>query len=58
VALERGVPERVSAAIMACLAPEPDERPTPTELLAELESGLARLPRPWLAKLKPRPGRR
>ncbi len=56
--LDRAVPERVSGAIMACLAPESDERPTPLELLAELESELARLPKPWLSKLKPRPGRR
>jgi serine/threonine protein kinase len=58
VPLGRGVSERVSGAIMACLAPEPDERPKPTELLAELESGLASLPKPWLSKLKPRRGRR
>lgn len=58
VPLDRRLPERVSEAIMACLAPEPAARPRPAELLAELESGLVSLPKPWLSKLKPRPGRR
>jgi hypothetical protein len=43
---------------MACLAREPDDRPTPVELLAQLELLLDTLPKPWLSKLKPRRRRR
>jgi serine/threonine-protein kinase len=53
-----GVPRALADPIMACLAREPDDRPTPVELLAQLEVLLDTLPKPWLSKLKPRPGRR
>jgi serine/threonine protein kinase len=56
--LDDGVPRALAEPIMACLAREPDERPRPAELLAELELVLDALPKPWLSKLKPRPGRR
>jgi serine/threonine protein kinase len=46
--------ETVSAAIMSCLAFDPEDRPTARELAAELEPALDALPRPWVSKLKPR----
>jgi serine/threonine protein kinase len=53
-----GVPRGLADPIMACLAREPDDRPTPVELLAQLELLLDTLPKPWLSKLKPRRRRR
>jgi serine/threonine-protein kinase len=53
--------DRVSAAIadpiMACLAQDPTDRPTPAEVAAQLELVLASLPKPKISKLKPRLGR-
>lgn len=54
---DRHRPE-VAEAITACLAFEPEDRPTASELAAALEPVLAALPKPWVSKLKPRPGRR
>jgi serine/threonine protein kinase len=58
VPLGDGVPRELADPIMACLAREPGDRPTPVELLAQLELLLDTLPKPWLSKLKPRRGRR
>jgi serine/threonine protein kinase len=52
------VPRPLAEPIMACLARDPAARPQPAALLARLEQILDALPKPWLAKLKPRPGRR
>ena len=55
-------PEGLRAAltdpVMSCLAYDPDERPTAHALFTELEHLVAKLPKPWLSKMKPRPGRR
>jgi serine/threonine protein kinase len=51
------VPWPISIAIVSCLAPEPNDRPTPAELTAELELVLDALPKPRISKLKPRLGR-
>ena len=52
--LEARIPEAVTEAIMDCLAFEPDARPRPAELSDRLEPVLGALPRPRLARLKPR----
>lgn len=44
----------INNAIMRCLAYEADARPAPAELAEELETVLGGLPKPRLAKLKPR----
>jgi len=56
--LDDGVALAMADPITACLARNPDDRPTPGELLAQLELLLDTLPKPWLSKLKPRRGRR
>jgi serine/threonine protein kinase len=52
------LPDRVPAAIaepiVASLAFDPAERPTPAEVAARFELVLARLPKPRISKLKPR----
>ena len=53
-----GLRPEVAGAVMSCLAYEPADRPTAAELAATLEPVLAGLPKPWVSKLKPRPGRR
>jgi serine/threonine-protein kinase len=51
------IPPAVAEPIMACLAYEPTDRPTPVELSEALEPVFAGLPKPWVSKLKPRRGR-
>jgi hypothetical protein len=51
------IPPAVAEPIMASLAYEPTDRPTPAELGDALEPVLAALPKPWVSKLKPRRGR-
>jgi serine/threonine protein kinase len=53
-----GAPPVLAGLVLACLAYDPLERPTAHELFAELERLADALPKPWLSKLKPRPGRR
>jgi serine/threonine-protein kinase len=48
------MPAPIADPIMACLAREPAERPTPAEVAARLELVLAGLPKPRISKLKPR----
>ena len=55
--LEAKLPPAVSEAIMACLALEPEARPTPAELSDRLEPVLGAMPKPRLSRLKPRLGR-
>jgi eukaryotic-like serine/threonine-protein kinase len=50
-------PAAIAEPIMACLAPDSGERPSPAEVAAELELVLDALPRPKISKLKPRIGR-
>ena len=52
--LEARIPEAVTEAIMDCLAFEPEARPEPAQLAERLEPVLGALPRPRLARLKPR----
>ncbi len=52
--LEARIPAEVADAIMSCLAFEPELRPTPAELADRLEPVLGALPKPRLARLKPR----
>jgi serine/threonine protein kinase len=52
-ALPGGIPEIVSDAMLACLSPDPAERPTPAELSAVLEQVEATLPRPRLGRFRP-----
>jgi serine/threonine protein kinase len=51
------IPPAVAEPIMASLAYDPGDRPTPVELADALEPVLAGLPKPWVSKLKPRRGR-
>jgi len=48
------IPAAVAEPIMATLAHDPADRPTPLELSEMLEPALAALPKPWVSKLKPR----
>jgi serine/threonine protein kinase len=61
VAPPKPLPDSIQAAVahplMACLAYEPADRPSPIELADALEPVLAGLPKPWVSKLKPRRGR-
>jgi serine/threonine protein kinase len=61
VATPAPLPDKVPAAIadpiMSCLAYDPTDRPSATELADTLEPVLGSLPRPWVSKLKPRRGR-
>jgi serine/threonine protein kinase len=50
------LPPPMAATILACLESDPRRRPAPAAVLAELEAGLAELPKPWVSKLKPRRG--
>ena len=50
------IPPAVAEPIMAGLAHDPADRPTPVELSEALEPVLAALPKPWVSKLKPRRG--
>ena len=52
--LEARVPAEIADAIMTCLEFKPEDRPTPAELSDRLESVLGALPRPRVARLKPR----
>jgi serine/threonine protein kinase len=52
--LEAGIPRDIAAAIMDCLAFEPELRPEPGELAERLEPVLGAMPKPRLSKLKPR----
>jgi hypothetical protein len=52
--LEARIPAAVSDTVLACLARDPAERPTPAEVAAQLESVLEALPKPKISKLKPR----
>jgi len=51
------IPLEVAKPIMACLAYDPADRPTPFDLSEALEQVVAGLPKPWVSKLKPRRGR-
>jgi serine/threonine-protein kinase len=48
------IPAAVAGPIMATLAYDPADRPTPVALSEALEPVLAGLPKPWVSKLKPR----
>lgn len=53
--LPREVPPAVAAPVFACLFRRPEDRPTATELAAELEPLVARLPRPAIVpRVRPR----
>jgi serine/threonine protein kinase len=52
------VPSAIADPIMSCLAYDPADRPSAQKLADTLEPVLGSLPRPWVSKLKPRPGRR
>jgi serine/threonine protein kinase len=53
-ALDDALPEVLVPIIRACLARDPDRRPSPAAITAELEQRLEALPQPWLSKFKPR----
>jgi hypothetical protein len=53
-ALSRGAPPALAEAILACLAWDPAERPSPAELAARLQPVEAALPRPRLGRFRPR----
>jgi eukaryotic-like serine/threonine-protein kinase len=53
--LPESVPWPIATAILSCLAPDPADRPRPSELAADLELVLEALPKPRISKLKPRP---
>jgi eukaryotic-like serine/threonine-protein kinase len=55
--LDDGVPAAIADPIMACLARDPLDRPTPAEVADRLELVLEGLPKPRISRLKPRPGR-
>ena len=50
------LPPPMAATILSCLDEDPGRRPAPVAVLAELEAGLAELPKPWVSKLRPRRG--
>ena len=50
----QGPPEAVAALIMLCLEPDPSRRPEPCDLHEAFEPILGALPKPRLARLKPR----
>ncbi len=52
--LDDALPEALTETIRACLTRDPDRRPAPAAVTAELEQRLAALPQPWLSKFKPR----
>jgi serine/threonine protein kinase len=47
------VPEAVARAVLACLAPRPEDRPSPRELAETLEPLVDSLPRPRLGRFRP-----
>lgn len=52
--LDEALPESLAPIIRACLTRDPEQRPQPAAVLAELEARLAALSQPWLSKFKPR----
>jgi serine/threonine-protein kinase len=52
--LSERIPAAIAEPIMACLARDPERRPTPGEVAEALELVLERLPRPKISRLKPR----
>lgn len=58
VDLPASVDPRIAKPILACLEQDPSSRPSPAELADQLELVLEGLPRPRIARLKPRLGRR
>jgi serine/threonine protein kinase len=52
--LDDGVSAAISGPIMACLAHDPADRPTPADVAERLELVLEGLPKPRISKLKPR----
>jgi eukaryotic-like serine/threonine-protein kinase len=48
------IPDQIAAVIMLCLERDPSRRPTAADVHAALEPVLEQLPRPRLARLKPR----
>jgi eukaryotic-like serine/threonine-protein kinase len=48
------IPDAVAASILACIARDPTDRPSPAEVSEALEPVLAAQPRPRLAALRPR----
>ena len=55
--LEADVPPAVTEAIMASLAFDPADGPTPSELSEQIEPVLGAMPNPRPSELKPRLGR-
>lgn len=53
VPMRSGTPAEVSKPILACLEPDPEDRPTPAELAGVLEPLVDALPRPRLGGFKP-----
>jgi eukaryotic-like serine/threonine-protein kinase len=52
--IEARIPPEIAEAIMDCLAFEPSRRPAPAELAERFEPVLGAMPKPRLARLKPR----
>jgi eukaryotic-like serine/threonine-protein kinase len=52
-----GLPPAIADPIMACLAYDPSDRPSPADVAARLEPVLAGLPKPRISRLRPRLGR-
>jgi serine/threonine protein kinase len=52
--LDDGIAKAIADPIMACLAYDPADRPTPAEVGDQLELVLDTLPKPRISKLKPR----
>jgi eukaryotic-like serine/threonine-protein kinase len=52
--IEARIPADVASVIMDCLAYEPADRPPPSEVVGRLEEVLGGMPKPRLARLKPR----
>jgi serine/threonine-protein kinase len=48
-ALPSSVPPALASIIYACLAPEPDDRPTPAEIFDRVEPLMTSLPKAWLS---------
>ncbi len=55
-ALDGRLPDALGAPIMACLAPDPRDRPPPADVARAIEPLLEALPKPRLSRLKPRLG--
>jgi serine/threonine protein kinase len=52
-----GLSPAIAEPVMACLAYDPSDRPSPAEVAARLEPVLAGLPKPRISRLRPRLGR-